>query len=128
MDEWMDRLTVGACYDHASSLDWWQAGSQDMTHAVGGSQAHQQALHSLHMISWQVFTVCDLIKDVECTYTCLAVLGQHSHQHRYTPYTTFRSGLGVIALEVTQIRQQFYANAGLAEELVSCHTADDAGW
>ncbi len=72
----MDGLTVSAWYEHASSLHWRQAGSQDMTHAVGCSQAHQQGLHSLHMISWQVFTVCDLIQDVECTYTCLAVLGQ----------------------------------------------------
>ena len=92
MNEWMDGLTVSAWYEHAS-LDWRQAGSQNMTHAVVCSQAHQQAFHSLHMISWQVFTVCDLIQDVECTYTCLAVLGQHSHQHRHTPYTTARLGL-----------------------------------
>ena len=108
MDECKDGLTVGAWYEHASSLDWWQAGRQDMTHAVGCSQAHQQGLHSPHMISWQVFTVCDLMKDVECTYTCLAVLGQHSHQHRDTPYTTARVRIGVVALGVTQIRQQVY--------------------
>ncbi len=121
-----NRLIVSAWYEHASSLHWRQASSQDMTHAVVCSQAHQQALHSLRMISWQVITVCDLIKDVECLYTCLAVLGQHSHQHRYIPCTTARLTVGVIAIQSRQIRQNFCGNAAVAEETVSCHTRDDA--
>lgn len=113
----MDGLTVSAWHEHTSSLHWRQAGSQDMTHTIRGSQAHQQGLHSLHMISWQVTTVCDLIQDVECTYTCPAALGQHSHQHWYNPCTTASLYVDVVAIHLTQMRQNFYA--GLAAELVS---------